>query len=43
MLQRLLIALAQVTAGNNSKRLLNEIKQILCINRNKSLKKYTIT
>ena len=28
MLQRLLIALAQVTAGNNSKRLLNEIKQI---------------
>ena len=28
MLQRVLIALAQVTAGNNSKRLLNEIKQI---------------
>ena len=28
MLQRLPIALAQVKAGNNSKRLLNEIRQI---------------
>ena len=46
MLQRLLIALAQVKAGNNSNSLLNEIKQklfILCINQNKSPKKYTIT
>ena len=40
MLQRLPIALAQVKAGNNSESLLNEI--ILCINQNKSLKKYTI-
>ena len=41
MLVRLLIALAQVKVGNNSKSLLNEIRQIviLCINRNKSLKK----
>ena len=41
MLERLLIALAQVKVGNNSKSLLNEIRQIviLCINRNKSLKK----
>ena len=29
MLQRLLIALAQVRAGNNSESLLNEIKQIV--------------
>ena len=29
MLQRLLIALAQITAGNNSESLLNEIRQIL--------------
>ena len=29
MLQRLPIALAQVKAGNNSKRLLNEIRQIV--------------
>ena len=29
MLQRLLIALAQVKAGNNSESLLNEIKQIV--------------
>ena len=29
MLQRLLIALAQVKAGNNSNSLLNEIKQIV--------------
>ena len=43
MLQRLPIALAQVKAGNNSKNLLNEIRQILYINQKKSLKKYTIT
>ena len=30
MLQRLLIALAQVKAGNNSESLLNERKQIVC-------------
>ena len=30
MLQRLPIALAQVKAGNNSERLLNEIRQIVC-------------
>ena len=29
MLQRLPIALAQVKAGNNSERLLNEIRQII--------------
>ena len=29
MLQRLPIALAQVTAGNNSENLLNEIRQII--------------
>ena len=29
MLQRLPIAMAQVKAGNNSKKLLNEIRQIL--------------
>ena len=29
MLQRLLIALAQVKAGNNSENLLNEIRQII--------------
>ena len=29
MLQRLLIALAQVKAGNNSERLLNEIRKIV--------------
>ena len=40
MLQRLLIALTQVKTGNNSKSLLNEIRQIV---KNKSLKKYTIT
>ena len=45
MLQRLTIALAQVKAGNNSESLLNKIRQIvyLCINQNKSLRKYTIT
>ena len=44
-LQILLIALAQVKAGNNSESLLNDIRQmfILCISQNKSLKKYTIT
>ena len=30
MLQRLPIALAQIKAGNNSKSLLNEIRQIIC-------------
>ena len=30
MLKRLTIGLAQVKAGNNSERLLNEIRQILC-------------
>ena len=30
MLQRLPIALAQIKAGNNSKTLLNEIRQIVC-------------
>ena len=30
MLQRLPIALAQIKAGNNSKRLLKEIRQIVC-------------
>ena len=29
MIQRLLIALAQVKAGNNSENLLNEIRQII--------------
>ena len=48
MLQRLPIAFAQVKAGNNSESLLSEIVLlnklfILCINQNKSLKKYTIT
>ena len=45
MLQILPKALAQVKAGNNSKNLLNDIKQIaiLCISQNKSLKKYIMT
>ena len=45
MLQRLLIALAQIKAGNNSERLLNEIRQmfILCINQKKLPKKYITT
>ena len=43
MLQRLPIALAQVKAGNNSEKLLNETMFILCINQNKSPKKCTIT
>ena len=30
MLQRLPIALAQLTAGNTSENLLNEIRQIIC-------------
>ena len=42
MLQRLPIALAQVKAGNSSESLLGKLF-ILCINQNKSLKKYTIT
>ena len=41
MLQRLPIALAQVKAGNNSETLLNEIRQIVYLN--KLLKKYTTT
>ena len=41
MLQRLPIALAQVKAGNSSESLLGKLF-ILCINQNKSLKKYTI-
>ena len=43
MLQRLLITLAQVKAGNTSENLLNEIRQIyiLCIKQKKLLKKYT--
>ena len=45
MLQILPKALAQVKAGNNSKNLLNDIRQIaiLCISQNKSLKKYIMT
>ena len=44
MLQRLPIAFAQVKTGNNSEKLLNEIRQIfiLCINQKNLLKKYTI-
>ena len=42
MLQRLPIALAQVKAGNSSESLLGKLF-ILCIDQNKSLKKYTIT
>ena len=45
MLQKLPIGHAQVKANNNSESLLNEIRQklsILCINQNKSPKKYTI-
>ena len=44
MLQRLPISLAQIKAGNNSKSLLNEIRQIVyfCINQNKLPKKYVI-
>ena len=45
MIKRLPIALAQIKAGNNSKSLLNEIRQIvyLCIDQKKLLKKYTTT
>ena len=47
LLQRLLIALAQVKAGNNWENLLNKIRKIvlfiLCINQRKSLKKSTVT
>ena len=45
MLQKLPIALAQVKAGNNSEGLLNETRQIfiLCINQNKSQKRYATT
>ena len=44
MLQRLPIALAQVKAGNNSEKLLNEIRQIVYFlyQSKKSLKKYII-
>ena len=42
MLRRLLIALAQVKAGNTSENLLNEIRQIIyyLIEQKKLLKKY---
>ena len=48
ILQRLPIALSQVNAGNNSKNLLHEIRQIVYSwyqskNQNKSPKKNTIT
>ena len=45
MLQRLPIALAQVITGNNSKSLLNEIRQIVySLYQSKQItKKYTIT
>ena len=40
MLQRLSIALAQVTAGNNSKSLLNEVRQIVyCLYQSKQITK----
>ena len=40
MLQRLPIALAQVETGNTFGHLLNEIRQILCIEQKELLKKY---
>ena len=42
MLQQSPIALAQVKAGNNSEKLLNDIRQIIfhCINQKKFVKKY---
>ena len=40
MLQRLPIALAQVETGNIFEHLLNEIRQILCIEQKELLKKY---
>ena len=43
MLKRLPIALAQKKAGNNSESLLYEIRQIVCIDQKKLLKKYTTT
>ena len=44
LLQRLLIVLARVKAGNNSENLLNEIRQFIhCINQKKLLKKYITT
>ena len=45
MLQRLSIALAQIKAGNNSKSILNEVRQMctLCINHKKLLKKCITT
>ena len=45
MLQRLPIAIAQVKAGHNSKKLLNEIRQIVysLYQSKKLLKKYIIT
>ena len=46
MLQRLLIALEQIKAGNNSESLLNEIRQIVYsffVNQRELLKKYIIT
>ena len=45
VLQRFTIALEQVVAGNNSKKLLNEIRQILYLlyQSRKLLKTYTIT
>ena len=46
MLQRLLIALAHIKAGNTSENLLNEVfvkSYILCIEQKKLLKKYITT
>ena len=45
LLQRLPVALGQIKAGNNSERLLNEIRQIAfsLYQSKKSLKKYTTT
>ena len=46
MLQRLLIALEQIKAGNNSESFLNEIRQIVYsffVNQRELLKKYIIT
>ena len=40
MLQRLPVALTQVKAGNTSENLLNEIRQIFCVEQKKFLKKY---
>ena len=40
MLQRLPIALAQVETGSTFEHLLNEIRQILCIEQKELLKKY---